>query len=236
MPDSHPAKRFATEGAVIVVSILLAFWIDAWWESSQARRTEATVIESIREEAEGNRRELDILLARNDTQLARIDMFLRGGEDYLRALPQDSVFPWLSAMVITWTFDGDDSAAGLFLDSSTPVTPHAREVRGVLARWVRIAGDLEEEKNTLWDLGAHLADRLAAHVAPSVQDGEGKLHVVAARLGPELLAELRTDEHYVAALLNKAHYQRVYAEELEDASAALDSLQTAVQREVDTGP
>jgi hypothetical protein len=236
MSDSQPAKRFATEGAVIVVSILLAFWIDAWWDSSQARRTEATVIESIREEAEGNRRELDVLLARNDTQLARIDMFLRAGEDHLRALPQDSVFPWLAAMVITWTFDGDDSAAGLFLDSSTPVTPHAREVRGVLARWVRIGEDLEEEKNTLWDLGADLAGRLAVHVAPTVPDGLGLLHEVAARLGPDLLAELRVDEGYVAALLNKAHYQSVYAEELSDASAALDSLRSAVQREVGPPP
>ena len=28
-------KRFLAEVAAIVVSILLAFWIDAWWETSQ---------------------------------------------------------------------------------------------------------------------------------------------------------------------------------------------------------
>ena len=113
MSESRRVKRFVTEGAVIVVSILLAFWIDAWWNSSQARTTEATVLESISQEAEQNRRELDRLLERNDTQLARINMFLAATEGHLRSLPQDSVFPWLSATVITWTFDGDDSAAGL---------------------------------------------------------------------------------------------------------------------------
>jgi len=59
-------------------------------------------------------------------------------------------------MVVTWPYDGDDSAAGLFLGSSAPVTQHAREVRIVLARRVRILEDMEEEKATVWELGIDL--------------------------------------------------------------------------------
>ncbi|HSM03810.1 MAG TPA: hypothetical protein VK858_04285 [Longimicrobiales bacterium] len=231
MPDSRRVVRFATEAAVIVVSILLAFWIDAWWDSSQARRSEAVVLESIRGEAEQNRIDLDELLERSDAQLARINMFLSATPDELRGLPQDSVLPWLSAMVITWTFDADDSAAGLFLDSSTPVTPEAREVRGVLARWVRIVDDLEEEKSSLWDLGVDLATRLATHLAPTVEGDPGMIHMIAARQGAGLLSRLRDDRVFVAVLLNKAHYQGVYTLELEDASAALDSLRSAARLE-----
>jgi len=36
-------------------------------------------------------------------------------------------------------------------------------------------------------------------------DGQGLLYDVAGRLGPELLAQLRLDEDFVAAALNKAH-------------------------------
>ena len=234
MSDPPRAKRFITEGAVIVFSILLAFWIDAWWDSSQARRTESTVLASIRQEAEQNRRELDRLLERNEAQMDRIDRFLGSGGEQLRTLPQDSVFPWITAMITTWTFDGDDSAAGLFLGSSTPVTPHAREARTVLARWVRIADDLQEEKNTLWDLGVDLASHLAGHLAPSAGDDPGMIHEIAAGRGPELLAQLRADEAYVGALLSKAHYQGVYAEELADASAALDALRATLAD--DEGP
>ena len=89
MSDHRRVTRFVTEGTVIVVSILLAFWIDAWWDSSQARRNEATVLESIRQEAEQNRRELDRLLERNHIQLARMSMFQAAAEGHLRALPQD---------------------------------------------------------------------------------------------------------------------------------------------------
>ncbi len=41
MQDSQkiPWKRIATEGGAIVVSILIAFWIDAWWQERSERIT-----------------------------------------------------------------------------------------------------------------------------------------------------------------------------------------------------
>lgn len=236
MSQSRRTTRLASEGAVIVVSILLAFWIDAWWDNRQARMTEATVLESIREEAEENRLELDRLLGRNGTQLARIDGFLGMTPEELRSLPQDSVAPWISAMVVTWTYDGDDSAAGLFLGSAAPVTQHAREVRIVLARWVRILEDLEEEKATVWGLGTDLAGRLALYTTAVARDGQGLLYEVAGRFGPELLARLRRDDEFVAAALNLFHYQNVYIRELTQASAVLDSLRALLREGADTPP
>lgn len=236
MSHSRRTTRFASEAVVIVVSILLAFWIDAWWDNRQARMTEMMVLESIREEAEENRLELDRLLRRSGTQFDRIDSFLGLTPDELRSLPQDSVAPWISAMVVTWTYDGDDSAAGLFLGSSAPVTQHAREVRIVLARWVRILEDMEEEKATVWELGFDLASRLALHATTVAHDGQGLLYQVAGRLGPGLLAQLRRDDEFIAAALNKSHYQNVYVRELTEASAVLDSLRALVQQGADTPP
>lgn len=224
MSHPRPTTRLATEGAIIVVSILLAFAIDAWWDRRQARVAETTVLESIRQEVEQNRRDLDLMLLRNETQLDRVDRFLGSSPEELRTLPQDSVAPWVLALVVTWTYDADDSAAGLFLGSSAPVTPRARDVRGVLARWIRIVDDLEEEKETVWELGAASAGQLASYLTSVADEGQSRLHEVAARAGPELLARLRKDEQFVAGILNKAHYQTVYVLELVEASAVLDSL------------
>jgi hypothetical protein len=223
-------KRMATEGAVIVFSILLAFWIDAWWDDRQARETEATVLASIRDEVEANRAELDLLEERNADQFDRAARFMRMRPEELRTLPQDSVLPWLSAMLITWTYDEEDSAAGLFLGASAPVTDHARSVRGLLARWVGIMEDTQEEKASLWDTGFVLAELLAPHASEAAAEGPDRMQIVAARLGPDLLAALREDEAFVAALLRKAHYQTVYAMELGDASAVLDSLRGVLNR------
>ena len=42
-----PWPRILAEGAIIVVSILLAFWIDAWWEGRQAEASERIVLRTL---------------------------------------------------------------------------------------------------------------------------------------------------------------------------------------------
>ena len=44
---SIPWPRIFAEGTIIVVSILLAFWIDAWWEGRQAKATEEVVLQTL---------------------------------------------------------------------------------------------------------------------------------------------------------------------------------------------
>jgi hypothetical protein len=43
-------RRVTAEGIAIVVSILLAFWIQAWWEDRQERREERVILSAILEE------------------------------------------------------------------------------------------------------------------------------------------------------------------------------------------
>jgi hypothetical protein len=60
MPNSHdiPWKRIAVEGAVIVVSILLAFAIDAWWDERKERIDEAEILLGLKSEFSRYRDEL----------------------------------------------------------------------------------------------------------------------------------------------------------------------------------
>jgi hypothetical protein len=56
MPNSQtiPWKRIYAEGAAIVVSILLAFSIEAWWEDFQNRSEEQGILLSLKSEFEQN--------------------------------------------------------------------------------------------------------------------------------------------------------------------------------------
>ena len=56
-------KRIYAEGAVIVVSILLAFWIDAWWNDRQIREEEVAVLSALLTEFEQIRENVDDILA-----------------------------------------------------------------------------------------------------------------------------------------------------------------------------
>jgi hypothetical protein len=47
LTQNFPWPRILAEGAVIVVSILLAFWIDAWWGRQQESERERILLESL---------------------------------------------------------------------------------------------------------------------------------------------------------------------------------------------
>lgn len=56
-----PWPRILAEGTIIVASILLAFWIDAWWEGRQAKAAEDVVLQTL----------LDDLLAKRQLLIER---------------------------------------------------------------------------------------------------------------------------------------------------------------------
>ena len=52
-------KRTTAEGVAIVVSILLAFWIDTWWEDRKEGRLEAAYLLELQEDFEQNKSRLE---------------------------------------------------------------------------------------------------------------------------------------------------------------------------------
>ena len=58
-----PWPRIFAEGAVIVVSILLAFWIDAWWEGRQAEASEKVILQTLLDDLVAKRQ---LLAERNE--------------------------------------------------------------------------------------------------------------------------------------------------------------------------
>ncbi len=61
MPESQaiPWKRLSAEGAAIVVSILLAFWIDAWWDARNDLAEEREILVGLEAEFVDLRARLD---------------------------------------------------------------------------------------------------------------------------------------------------------------------------------
>ena len=65
-----PWKRLSVEAAAIVISILLAFAIDAWWEGQKDREIEQELLVSLVQEFERAATEFDIQGQRHDRRLA----------------------------------------------------------------------------------------------------------------------------------------------------------------------
>jgi hypothetical protein len=83
-PSDIHWKRIAVEAVAIVGSILLAFWIDAWWEERQERVEEVEIIDrfiaDVREDLEDVSR-IQSLLPRKKASLQSIYVTLESSEE-----------------------------------------------------------------------------------------------------------------------------------------------------------
>ena len=73
---SIPWPRILAEGGAIVVSILLAFGIQAWWEGAQEREEERATLQDLRADLVDNVTELDRNLHQDSLRVVGIDTVL----------------------------------------------------------------------------------------------------------------------------------------------------------------
>jgi hypothetical protein len=71
--------RMFVEGAAIVVSILLAFWIDAWWDTAQDRDREVIVLGALLDDLQYMRWQVDDQRRYNEGILDAVVTLLRAG-------------------------------------------------------------------------------------------------------------------------------------------------------------
>lgn len=70
-----PLKRISAEIAAIIISILLAFSIDAWWDSRRDIERESMLLVTLKHDFEQNRELLKEALASNQESLATVQEF-----------------------------------------------------------------------------------------------------------------------------------------------------------------
>lgn len=82
--------RFGFEGMLIVVSILIAFSIDAWWEERQQERLRAELVQSLQQDFRATRGRLETAITSADSLIERSTSFLNavaeGKDESLPAL------------------------------------------------------------------------------------------------------------------------------------------------------
>ena len=83
MRNGHeiPIKHLSAEAAAIVLSILLAFWIDASWEERQDRENEQVVLAALVEEFKSKKITLKIRRAFNEEILKSTTMLINASVD-----------------------------------------------------------------------------------------------------------------------------------------------------------
>jgi len=91
------ARRLIVEGVVIVLSILLAFAIDAWWSERQERIEEAEILLGLKQEFTDTRIVLEQQISKHSIMLqANIKLHLKRSTGFSKKLTIQSLNEFLN--------------------------------------------------------------------------------------------------------------------------------------------
>ena len=129
------------EAAVIVASILLAFWIDASWEARTDRIAERELIHALRGDLVATGESLDGVIGVVDRRIDAFVQFYGSTPREMASLSEDSaqvLAQWLTGSL---TFNPRDGA--LYTSNLADLTN--TEHRASLGAWMQAASDLAED-------------------------------------------------------------------------------------------
>jgi len=131
----------------VVVSILIAFSLDAWWNSWNDRREEASPLRSLVSDFEKNREQLDLSIQGSEAilgelfALERLSSQSSFSQAQLDSVPNllDGLYRWLTYNPITSTLDAAISTGSIGLIRNDLL-------RGELVGWPRALDDSAEQE------------------------------------------------------------------------------------------
>jgi hypothetical protein len=142
-------ERVGIEGLVIVVSILLALAVQAWWEGRQERRQEAAYLGALREElkeTQGQLAELQQGLARNQHSHEQLVAQFPGND----LAPPDSLMLWLSSLSFPGRFNPPTAVLDDLASSGSIRLIRDDTTRLAIARYESLLRDFRDSSDQAW--------------------------------------------------------------------------------------
>ena len=138
-------KRIFAEGAAIVVSILLAFSIEAWWAERQERAEERGILESLYVEFEVNRDEAAFVISVHERAIQAVATLMELSQDEILALPVEAVGEMVDSLANPYTFDAVRGSIDALNSSGKLGILRDRELRETLTTFVNDLDDTVED-------------------------------------------------------------------------------------------
>lgn len=202
MKQQIPWLRVLVEGVVIVVSILLAFGIEAWWDGVQEQAAEQELLASLEQDMLNNRAEVEGVLDFHQRADDALRVFLSMTPEALGTLPEDSASSLLQSLfnMSTFTpFEGTLRTADLSLVGDN-------QLREAVGSWIGMAANVSEDvplmlqgwKDSYSGMESTALIRDMGYAVPS--DGP---------TAPLALAGLRNDEEFLRSRLTHQYVLNV---------------------------
>jgi hypothetical protein len=143
------ARELIVEGVAIVLSILLAFAIDAWWDERHERAEEKEVLESLYIEFEANRDAVTATISFHDRAIQSIASLRAMAQNEILALQPKAVEAIIGFMGSPRTFDAVRGSVDALISSGKLGILQDRQLREALTTFINIIDDTVEDTNFL---------------------------------------------------------------------------------------
>jgi hypothetical protein len=226
-PKTIPWKRLAVETAAIVVSILMAFWIDAWWDIQKTNTAEQQLLATLESDLEKNGRMAAAQIERASKDRAMLQRFVAMTPSEAGEIPPDTTWSMFRAFWRPATGELNSTAVIATLESSPTLLRSDPELRAAIAKWRGSVAGLKRQSDDLQEIMQEVIDALAVH--PELHAAFAELDN-SRTLSGSLAQEVREDNDVMRVVVRKGFATQIQIQYLtqveEHASAAIDLLRT----------
>ena len=223
-PRLIPWKQITVEAVAIVVSILFAFAIDAWWAENNERNVEHEALKALHSDFIASRESIERVLQSLSDGRSNFARFQSATPAELTEIDPDAIRPILSGLVKNHTFDpltatldalANDGRLGLISDS---------QLLRKLSNWRRDMDNIEDISFELRAESVRMRRAMESHGGPFMRwrRDPDDLSVLSIADGEDL-ADLRRDADFMGNARSHQYALSVYYYSLRQLAETLDS-------------
>ena len=225
-----PWKRLSAEGAAIVISILLAFGIDAWWDARNELAEEREILLGLDAEYVDLRARLDQWAEFNRTGMAILEEYL---SDSVAEMDRESI-EWVFAYGYLINVLDQGGALDALLASGRLEKIADRDIRNRLAKWPDWLEDIHTNDLSFRDYGLReITPFMTKHGIPMTVCPEGEWVCPEPGPIPPIYLELAEDPEFRAILTMRRITMWATAQDLESARSQADELLVMIRKRLD---
>ena len=142
-------KRISVESIAIVLSILLAFWIDAWWDEYQARKEFQQVLAALESGFSENLGLIDTNITDANKDIEILKRFFETNPEDIDQFPEDQRSSTLTAMWRPATLPLNNFLLTMMLDAESLKSLENHSLQQTIADWRFEVAELDERRERL---------------------------------------------------------------------------------------
>jgi hypothetical protein len=233
-----PWKRLFAEATAIVLSILLAFAIDAWWDDRSNRRAEQLLLQRLKADFLAIRSSLRMIESEHRETSAGCIALMSIAEG--SSVPSTPEYDRMVALIFltSRTFNPGSGAVAAFLGGGGTKLVDNQPLADLLLSWPGLVEELQEEDGFLQQ---GLAQRWIPFLKSRVKIGPYLAVYPEIRLGiPESVAQplrrtpLVVDAELVNHVLDRYKLQQIALRDIQPVIEAADHILRLLEREIDS--